>query len=98
MIPFIDLKAQYQSIKEEILPAVGRVFESAQFVLGSEVKAFEEEFAAYCGAAQAIAVNSGTSALHLALLAAGVGPGDEVITVPFTFVATAASIVYCGAR
>jgi dTDP-4-amino-4,6-dideoxygalactose transaminase len=67
-------------------------------VLGPEVEAFEGEFAAYCGAAAGVAVNSGTSALHLALLAAGVGPGDEVITVPFTFVATAAAIGYTGAR
>ena len=64
------------------------MLESSQFVLGEEVAAFEHEFAAYCGAKHAIAVNTGTSALHLALLAAGVGPGDEVITVPFTFVAT----------
>ncbi len=98
MIPLVDLRAQYRSLRDEILPAVDRVFENAQFVLGPEVKAFEEEFAAYCAARQAIAVNSGTSALHLALLAAGIGPGDEVITVPFTFVATVASVVYCGAR
>jgi dTDP-4-amino-4,6-dideoxygalactose transaminase len=67
-------------------------------VLGEEVAAFEEEFAAYSGARYGIAVNSGTSALHLALLAARIGPGDEVITVPFTFVATAAAILYAGAR
>jgi dTDP-4-amino-4,6-dideoxygalactose transaminase len=73
------------------------VLESAQFILGDEVAAFEREFAAYCEAAEAIGVNSGTSALHLALLAAGVGPGDEVITVPFTFVATVSAIVYTGA-
>ncbi len=73
------------------------VLDSGQFVLGDEVAAFEHEFAAYCGAKHAIAVNTGTSALHLALLAAGVGPGDEVITVPFTFVATVAAIGYTGA-
>ncbi len=78
MIPFVDLKAQYRSIKGEINEAIGRVLESAQFVLGDEVDAFEREFAAYCGARHAVAVNSGTSALHLALLVAGVGPGDEV--------------------
>lgn len=98
MIPFLDLKAQYLSIKSEIDPAVIRVLESTQFVLGSEVMAFEEEFAAYSNAQYGVAVNSGTSALHLALLAAGIGPGDEVITVPFTFVATVAAICYAGAR
>jgi len=98
LIPLVDLKAQYQSIKDEIAPAIARVLESCQFALGDEVAAFEEEFAVYCGAAAGVAVNSGTSALHLALLAAGVGPGDEVITVPFTFVATVAAIAYTGAR
>jgi len=98
MIPFVDLKAQYHSIKDEIDAAIARVLESSQFVLGNEVAAFEEEFAAYCGARYGIAVNSGTSALHLALLAAGIGSGDEVITVPFTFVATVAAICYTGAR
>ncbi|MEO7649569.1 MAG: DegT/DnrJ/EryC1/StrS family aminotransferase, partial [Bryobacteraceae bacterium] len=97
MIPYADLKAQYHSIKQEVDEAILRVLESSQFVLGSEVKAFEEEFAAYCATSQAIAVNTGTSALHLALLAAGVGPGDEVITVSFTFVATVAAIRYAGA-
>jgi dTDP-4-amino-4,6-dideoxygalactose transaminase len=97
MIPFLDLKAQYHSIKGEIDGAIAGVLESSQFVLGREVAAFEEEFAAYCGGGQCIGVNSGTSALHLALLAAGVGPGDEVITTPFTFVATVAAIYYTGA-
>jgi dTDP-4-amino-4,6-dideoxygalactose transaminase len=97
-VPLVDLKQQYLKIKPEILDAVAKVFESTQFVLGQEVTAFEEEFAHYCGARYGIAVNTGTSALHLALLATGVGPGDEVITVPFTFVATTAAIVYCGAR
>jgi len=98
MIPFVDLKAQYLSIKDEIDAAITGVLESSQFVLGREVAAFEEEFAAYCQVKHAIGVNSGTSALHLALLAAGIGPGDEVITVTFTFVATVAAIVYTGAR
>ncbi len=98
MVHFVDLKAQYELIKEEIHAAIENVFESGQFVLGPSVKAFEEAFAAYCGARYAVGVNSGTSALHLALLAAGVGPGDEVITVPFTFVATVAAIRYAGAR
>jgi dTDP-4-amino-4,6-dideoxygalactose transaminase len=98
MIPFVDLKAQYQAIKAEIAIAISGVLESGHFALGAEVAAFEEEFAVYSGAPFAVAVNSGTSALHLALLAAGVGPGDEVITVPFTFVATVAAIEYTGAR
>lgn len=97
VIPYLDLKAQYRAIKPEIDEAIGKVLESCEFVLGSEVARFEEEFAAYSGARHGIGVNSGTSALHLALLAAGVGPGDEVITVPFTFVATAAAVRYTGA-
>ncbi len=97
MIPFVDLRAQYASIKDEVNVAIQGVLESCQFTLGSEVAAFEKEFAAYSGTTEGVAVNSGTSALHLALLAAGIGPGDEVITVPFTFVATAAAIHYAGA-
>jgi dTDP-4-amino-4,6-dideoxygalactose transaminase len=98
MIPFVDLKAQYHAIKAEIDEAVSHILENSQFVLGPEVAAFEKEFAQYTGGAHAIGVNSGTSALHLAMLAAGVGPGDEVITVPFTFVATTAAIGYTGAK
>jgi dTDP-4-amino-4,6-dideoxygalactose transaminase len=97
-IPFLDLKAQYLSIKPEIDAAVQNILDTTQFVLGDEVAAFEREFAAYSGAKHGIAVNSGTSALHLALLAAGVGPGDEVITIPFTFVATVSAICYAGAK
>ncbi len=97
-VPYLDLKAQYHSIKPEIDAAVARVLENCSFVLGEEVAGFEREFAQYCGSTECIALNSGTSALHLALLAAGVGPGDEVITVPFTFVATVAAILYTGAR
>jgi dTDP-4-amino-4,6-dideoxygalactose transaminase len=97
-VPYLDLKAQYQSIKPEIDAAISRVLESCQFVLGSEVAAFEQNFAGYCGTSECIALNSGTSALHLALLAAGIGPGDEVITVPFTFVASVAAVLYAGAR
>ncbi len=98
MIPLVDLKAQYLSIKDEIDAAIAEVFESSQFILGDQVAAFESEFAAYCQARYALGVNSGTSAQHLALLAAGVRPGDEVITVGYTFVATVASIRYTGAR
>jgi dTDP-4-amino-4,6-dideoxygalactose transaminase len=98
MIPYIDLKAQYRAIKPEIDAAIAHALENSQFILGPAVAAFEKEFAPYTGAAVAIGLNSGTSALHLALLAAGIGPGDEVITVPFTFVATVAAIGYCGAK
>jgi dTDP-4-amino-4,6-dideoxygalactose transaminase len=98
VIPFVDLKSQYLSIKQEIDAAVLGVLESTQFVLGSAVAAFEKSFASYCSTEHAIAVNSGTSALHLALLVAGVGRGDEVITTPFTFVATVSAIDYAGAK
>ena len=98
MIPFLDLGAQYRELKPELDAAIARIWETSQFILGDEVAAFEEEFAAYSGAAFGVAVNSGTSALHLALLAAGIGPGDEVITVPFTFYATVAAIDYTGAK
>src|ERR1700683_3335241 len=97
MIPLIDLAAEYRELKTEIDAAIARVFESSQFILRPETEAFDEEFAKYSGVEHAIGVNSGTSALHLALLAAGIGPGDEVITVPFTFFATVATIGYVGA-
>jgi dTDP-4-amino-4,6-dideoxygalactose transaminase len=97
-VPFADLRAQYQGNKAEIDGAIKRVLDSGQFVLGPDVHEFEERFADYCHAAHCVALNSGTSALHLALLAAGIGPGDEVITVPMTFVATTAAVLYCGAR
>jgi dTDP-4-amino-4,6-dideoxygalactose transaminase len=96
-IPLLDLRAEYRELKTEIDAAVGRVLESGQFILGKEVAGLEEEFAAYCDVEYAIGVSSGTSALHLALLAAGIGAGHEVITVPFTFYATAAAIGYVGA-
>lgn len=97
MIPFLDIRAQYKTIGSELESAVLDVLRSGEYVLGSRVTAFEKEFAAYCGAEHAVALNSGTSALHLALLAAGIGPGDEVITVPMTFVATVAAICYTNA-
>jgi dTDP-4-amino-4,6-dideoxygalactose transaminase len=98
MIPFVDLKTQYRALKPEIDRAIQQVLDESQFILGPAVSAFERDFAAFCTTTAAIGVNSGTSALHLALLAAGVAPGDEVITVPFTFVATVASIEYAGAK
>ncbi|HEV2289489.1 MAG TPA: DegT/DnrJ/EryC1/StrS family aminotransferase [Candidatus Acidoferrales bacterium] len=97
-VPYFDLKMQYASLREEILAALDRVCANTGFCLGDEVAKFEEEFAAYCEAKHCIAVNSGTSALHLTLLAAGVGPNDEVITSPNTFIATAEAIAYTGAK
>lgn len=97
MIPLVDLKKQYESIRQEIDVAIRDVVESCHFILGPRVEAFEADFADYCQARFAFGVNSGTSALHLGLLAAGVGPGDEVITVSNTFVATVAAILYTGA-
>ena len=97
-VPFVDLKAQYHSIKEEIDAALIGTMESCAFTLGPEVAQLEKDFAAYAGNTFAAGVNNGTSALHLALLAAGVGPGDEVITVPFTFIASASAIHYTGAK
>ena len=97
MIPFLDLKAQYAAIGPEIEAAVLDALRSTGFVLGDCVARFEAGFAAYCGTRHAVAVSSGTAALHLALAAIDTGPGDEVITVPMTFVATVAAIVYAGA-
>lgn len=96
-IPLADLKAQYTSIKPEIDAAIQRVLTSANFIQGPEVRTFEDAFARYLGVAEAIGVASGTAALHLALLACGVGPGDEVITTPFTFYATAEAVAQAGA-
>jgi dTDP-4-amino-4,6-dideoxygalactose transaminase len=95
---FLDLKAQYATIREEVMEAITRVMESQHFILGPEVKQFEEEIATKLGAKFAIGCASGTDALILALLAAEIGPGDEVITTPFSFVATAGSIVHVGAK
>lgn len=97
MIPMVDLKIQYQQIKKEIDDGILEALEKTQFILGPNVSAFESEAAAHLGVSDAVAVASGTDALHLALAAAGVGPGDEVITSPFTFIATAEAIAYVGA-
>ena len=97
-VPFLDLQAQYRGIREELIAALTDVADSTRYVLGPAVADFEREFAAYMGAEHCVAVNSGTSALHLALIAAGVGYGDEVITVPMTFVATTWAITYTGAK
>lgn len=96
-VPFIDLTAQFQSIAGEVMPVVERVFAEQKFILGDEVTELENELAAYCDARFAIGCNSGTDALILALQALGIGAGDEVITTPFSFFATASSIVRAGA-
>ncbi|BBL74786.1 DegT/DnrJ/EryC1/StrS family aminotransferase [Methylomagnum ishizawai] len=98
MIPMVDLKTQYANLKDEIDRGVQEVLESCAFILGPNVKAFEEEAAAYLGVKHAIGCASGTDALHLVLRAAGVGEGDEVITSAFTFIATAEAIRYVGAK
>jgi dTDP-4-amino-4,6-dideoxygalactose transaminase len=97
-IPLVDLKGQYETIKPEIEAAIRRVIERTAFILGPEVVAFEDEFAAFCEARHAVGVSSGTDALHLALRACEVKAGDEVITSPFTFIATAEAVSMCGAR
>jgi dTDP-4-amino-4,6-dideoxygalactose transaminase len=97
-VPYIDLRAQYASLRDEILAALDAVCRKGAFILGEEVAIFECEFAAYCETKHCVALNSGTSALHLALRAAGVGSGDEVITSANTFIATAEAISYTGAR
>jgi len=97
-IPFLDLKAHHDSIREELDTAIREVIDSNAFAGGPFVAKFEQDFATYCGAAHAIGVGNGTDALWLTLLALGVGAGDEVITVPMTFMATAEAISYCGAK
>ena len=97
-MPALNLKAQYQSIRDEIEPVILGLFESQMFVMGPEVEKLEAELAEYCGVARGIGCASGTDALLLPLMARGIGPGDEVITSPYTFFATAGSIWRTGAR
>jgi dTDP-4-amino-4,6-dideoxygalactose transaminase len=97
MVPFLDLTRQYKRIKGEILSATQRVYEKGHFILGEEVSAFEKEFSHYCGVRYGVGVGSGTDALYLALKAAGIGEGDEVVTVANSFVATALAISFTGA-
>lgn len=98
LVPYMHLKKQYSSLSGEIREALERVCENTSFILGEEVNEFEKEYAAYCEVKYCVALNSGTSALHLALLALGVKPGDEVITTSNTFIATAEAICYAGAK
>ena len=97
MIPLVDLKAQYATVQEQVERAVLDVMASGHYVLGPRLKEFEAAFAAACGTAHAVGLNSGTSAIHLAILALGLGPGDEVITVSHTFIATVNAVRYSGA-
>jgi dTDP-4-amino-4,6-dideoxygalactose transaminase len=97
-VPYLDLKAQYQSIRGEVLAALEAVCESTRFAQGPAAAEFERDFAAHCGVKHCVSLNSGTSALHVALRCLDAGPGDEVITTPFTFIATAWAISYCGAK
>ena len=97
-IPILDLKAEYRTLKAEIDAAVQQVLASGQFILGENVRKLEEEIARSCGVPHAVGVASGTDALHLALRACRIGPGDEVLTSPLTFAATAEAICYTGAR
>ena len=98
MINFTNLPSEHAKIRGDLDRAIARVLDSSQFVLGPEVTGFERAFADYCGSEHAVAVNSGTSALHLALLAVGIEAGDEVITVSMTFTATVAAVLLAGAR
>jgi dTDP-4-amino-4,6-dideoxygalactose transaminase len=97
-VPLLDLKAQYQSIRREIEPVIAEIFATQGFILGPRVKSCEEAVARYCACAHAVGVSSGTDALLIALMAEGVGAGDEVITSPYTFFATAGSVARTGAR
>src|SRR5208282_2432836 len=96
-VPFVDLRAQHDPLAGEIQQAIARVVSAGDFILGKDVRAFEQEFAAFCGVKHAVGVDSGISSLELALRALNIAPGDEVITVSHTFIATVSSISFTGA-
>ena len=96
-VPYFDLPAQIKALRPELDAAIARTLDSCAFCLGPEVTQFERDFAAYAGSPHGIGFNSGTSALHVAALLVGLGPGDEVITTPFTFIATSWALAYVGA-
>ena len=98
MIPLVDLKAQYESIKPEIDAAIQEVLDSSAFIGGPQIAEFERSFASFCQVDEAIGVASGTAALSMALMACDIGPGDEVITTPYTFIATVETIARTGAQ
>jgi dTDP-4-amino-4,6-dideoxygalactose transaminase len=97
-VPYLDLKAQLKPLRSELDAAIARTLDNCSFCLGPDVAQFEKDFATFCGAQQALGFNSGTSALHVAMRLLNVGPGDEVITTPYTFIATSWAISYCGAK
>ncbi len=96
-VPFLDIKAQNRSLQDELRGAFYRIMDSASFILGDGVAQFEQDFASYCGTSECVGLNNGTTALHLALAALGIGPGDEVITTPQTWISTSWAISYVGA-
>lgn len=98
MVPFVDLRAQHDSIRKELFDTITQIIDTSSFIMGSAIKEFEPKFAEFCGCKHAIGVSSGTSALHLALWALEIGPGDEVITIPHTFIATCEAISMRGAK
>src|SRR5512141_2744545 len=97
-VPYLDLRAQMSPLRKEIDAAIGRTLDNCSFCLGPDVVQFEKDFARFCGAQHCVAFNSGTSALHIALLLLNIKPGDEVISTPSTFVATSWAISYVGAK
>ena len=97
-VPYLDLKAQLKPLRAELDAAIARTLDNCSFCLGPDVAQFEKDFAAFCGAQHALGFNRGTSALHVAMRLLNVGPGDEVITTPYTFIATSWAISYCGAK
>jgi dTDP-4-amino-4,6-dideoxygalactose transaminase len=98
MVPFVDLRAQHDSIRKELFDTITQIIDTSSFIMGPAIKEFEPKFAEFCGCKHAIGVSSGTSALHLALWALGIGRGDEVITIPHTFIATTEAISLRGAK